>query len=605
MVTIVTAVPGAPLAWKGETAEDWTVMAALLGDRYELDGVLGHGGMAEVRRAWDTRLGRQVAVKILRRELAEDDTFRARFRREAHAVAALSHPAIVAVYDSGETDIGGLAVPYLVMEYVQGRTLRALLDEGFRPSPWQALQIVDDVLSALEHSHRAGIVHRDIKPSNVMVVDAVPRPGGIKVMDFGIARPLDGEGAITATAQIVGTAQYMAPEQVRGGPVDARSDVYATGCLLYELLTGRAPFTGGTALQTAEQHLREVPVPPSRLNPGLPAWADAIVSRALAKDPGARYQSAAEMRADVRRAMTPQVPAAAPHSPGPAPTMILERPYDGGDGEPSTAAVPRRRSGRGRIVLAMTLFAVVLAGAAAGVTYLLVAPEHRTVEVPNVVGLARASAERTLTEAGLRPDTRQEFSAEQAAGFVIRSEPEAGRTVSAGDRVVIWVSKGPEQITVPEVAGATEAEARQRLQDLGLLVVTQQEPSDSVEPGGVVRSEPAAGSTVNRGATVILYLSSGPALPQVPDVTGHAEGEARRVLEEAGFTVLVRDVPAGGADTPDTVVAQNPAPGSAVAQGTQVTIWVARAQGQPVPPTAPTDVPIVPPTIPSTLPPLQ
>ena len=580
-------------------------MAALLGDRYELDGVLGRGGMAEVRRAWDTRLGRQVAVKILHRDLAEDDTFRARFRREAHAVAALSHPAIVAVYDTGETDIDGLAVPYIVMEYTEGRTLRALLDEGFRPTPWQALQVVDDVLAALEHSHRAGIVHRDIKPSNVMVVDAVPRPGGIKVMDFGIARPLDGEGAVTATTQIVGTVQYMAPEQVRGGPVDARSDVYATGCLLYELLTGRVPFTGGTALQIAEQHLRETPVPPSRLNPGLPAQTDAIVSRALAKDPGERYQSAAEMRADVRRAMTqPQPPAAAPHSPGPAPTMILERPYDDEDGGPSTATAPRRRSGRGRIALLMTLFALVLAGAAAGVTYLLVAPEHRTVEVPNVVGLAQASAERTLTDAGLRPDTRQEFSAEQAAGFVTRSEPEAGRTLTEGDRVVIWVSKGPEQITVPEVAGATEAEARQRLQDLGLLVVTRQEPSDTVERGGVVRSEPAAGSTVERGATVILYLSSGPALPEVPDVTGRSEAEARAVLEEAGFTVLVQDVPVGGADTPDTVVAQNPAPGSAAAQGTQVTIWVARAPGQPVPPTVPTDVPVVPPTIPPTVPPL-
>ncbi len=273
----------------------------LLGGRYELDGVVGRGGMAEVYRARDLRLDRIVAVKTLREDLARDQTFQARFRREAQSAASLNHPSIVAVYDTGEDTTPTSHVPFIVMEYVDGRTIRDLLRDDRRLLPERALEITDGVLRALDYSHRHNIVHRDIKPGNVML----NRQGEIKVMDFGIARALsDAQATMTQTAQVIGTAQYLSPEQARGERVDSRSDLYSVGCLLYELLTGRPPFTGDSPVAIAYQHVRENPVPPSRVDPELPAWADPIVLRAMAKDPGERYQTAAEMRSDIQRALS-------------------------------------------------------------------------------------------------------------------------------------------------------------------------------------------------------------------------------------------------------------------------------------------------------------
>src|SRR6201993_4119532 len=244
----------------------------LLGDRYELDGVVGRGGMAEVYRARDLRLDRTVAVKTLRADLARDQTFQARFRREAQSAASLNNPSIVAVYDTGEDPASG--VPFIVMEFVDGRTVRDLLIEGHRLLPERTLEIVSGVLRALEYSHQAGIVHRDIKPGNVMVT----RNGDVKVMDFGIARAMsDAQATMTQTAQVIGTAQYLSPEQARGERVDTRSDLYSPGCLMYELLVGRPPFTGDSPVAIAYQHVRENPIPPSRLDPAIPPWADAIV----------------------------------------------------------------------------------------------------------------------------------------------------------------------------------------------------------------------------------------------------------------------------------------------------------------------------------------
>ena len=280
----------------------------LLGGRYELDGIVGRGGMAEVFRARDIRLDRIVAVKTLRDDLARDQTFQARFRREAQSAASLNHPSIVAVYDTGEDMVGPTPVPYIVMEFVDGRTLRDLLRDDRRLLPERALEITDGVLRALDYSHRNGIVHRDIKPGNVMLT----RTGEVKVMDFGIARAVsDAQATMTQTAQVIGTAQYLSPEQARGERVDARSDLYSAGCLLYELLTGRPPFTGDSPVAIAYQHVREQPMPPSRVDPELPGWADAIVLKAMAKDPADRYQSAGEMRNDIQRALS-GVPVAAP-----------------------------------------------------------------------------------------------------------------------------------------------------------------------------------------------------------------------------------------------------------------------------------------------------
>src|SRR5687768_252764 len=298
-----------------------------LGGRYELGQVLGRGGMAEVYLAMDTRLGRTVAVKTLRADLARDPTFQARFRREAQSAASLNHPAIVAVYDTGEDYIDNVSIPYIVMEYVDGSTLRELLHSGRKLLPERTLEMTIGILQALEYSHRAGIVHRDIKPANVMLT----RNGQVKVMDFGIARAMGDSGmTMTQTSAVIGTAQYLSPEQARGEQVDARSDLYSTGCLLFELLTGRAPFVGDSPVAVAYQHVREEPPAPSSLDPDIPPAADAITLKALAKDRAQRYQTAAEMRADVGRALQGDAVAA----PTAATTQAL-----------STAALPTTAAG--------------------------------------------------------------------------------------------------------------------------------------------------------------------------------------------------------------------------------------------------------------------
>ena len=372
----------------------------LLGDRYELEGVVGRGGMAEVYRARDLRLDRVVAIKTLRTDLARDQTFQARFRREAQSAASLNNPSIVAVYDTGEDMSTGVPVPFIVMEYVDGKTVRELLNDGHRLLPERILEIISGVLRALEYSHQAGIVHRDIKPGNVMVT----RNGDVKVMDFGIARAMsDAQATMTQTAQVIGTAQYLSPEQARGERVDTRSDLYSTGCLMYELLVGRPPFTGDSPVAIAYQHVRENPIPPSRLDPDLPPWADAIVLKAMAKSANDRYQTAAEMNADIQRAASGMQVAAAFQPPptradyydyqqrtqrmgpqtmmgaGVAPTTVSQYPqggyppgyqpgyneggYDDGDGE--------QDGGGGRRWLPWTIAGVVLVAAIVAAVLLL------------------------------------------------------------------------------------------------------------------------------------------------------------------------------------------------------------------------------------------
>src|SRR5512139_247875 len=381
-----------------EGRHDMTAQPRLLGGRYQVGELLGYGGMAEVHRGRDLRLGRDVAIKTLRTDLARDATFQLRFRREAQNAASLNHPAIVAVYDTGEErGPAGEELPYIVMEFVNGRTLKEVLAAEGRLMPRRALEITADICAALEFSHRHGIIHRDIKPGNVMLTQT----GQVKVMDFGIARALaSGATTMTQTSAVIGTAQYLSPEQARGEPVDARSDVYASGCVLFELLCGHPPFVGDNPVSVAYQHVREDPRPPSSSNRDVTPEIDAVVLKALAKNPLNRYQSAAEMRADLLRAAAGRPVYAEP--------VLPESETGGGGSRPGQRPVParvggaQRRRTSGWAIAALTALAVL--AVVALVAGLIVSQQPDKVAVPSIGGKAKSEADRLLREHRLTPD---------------------------------------------------------------------------------------------------------------------------------------------------------------------------------------------------------
>jgi eukaryotic-like serine/threonine-protein kinase len=559
-----------------------------VGGRYELGELLGRGGMAEVRKGTDVRLGRVVAVKRLRTDLASDPTFQARFRREAQSSASLNHHSIVSVYDTGqELSADGVPQPYIVMEYVAGRTLRDILREGRKILPERALEITSGILAALDYSHRAGIVHRDIKPANVMLTPS----GDVKVMDFGIARAIaDSSSTMTQTAAVVGTAQYLSPEQARGESVDSRSDVYSTGCLLYELLTGRPPFVGESPVSVAYQHVREHAPPPSSLDPELAPEIDAIVMKALTKTVEDRYQSAAAMRADIERflagkpVVAPVVPTggAAPPT-GDAPTSLFEP-------VPVHEEVPERRK---RWPLIVTLVAaVVLIALAAVVGPLLfnASPAEKT--VPQVVNLTRAQAEARIKAAGLSVGTvSQAPSDDVPKGSVIAQDPDPLSTLTVGGSVDLTVSTGRPDVVVPYVIGDDKETARQKLIDIGLRVKLVKQTSDQ-DQGTVVRTTPNPADSVSTGSLVTVYYSTGPT--QVPNVVGLDERSARARLRDAGFRVdAVTDTTTVAQK--GTVIRQSPSASTAQPQGTTVVITVS---GYETPSTSPTST-----TSPTTPPP--
>ena len=571
----------------------------LLGGRYELDGVVGRGGMAEVYRARDIRLDRVVAVKTLRSDLARDQTFQARFRREAQSAASLNHPAIVAVYDTGEDMAGSTPVPYIVMEYVDGRTLRDLMRDGRRLLPERALEILDGVLRALEYSHRGGIVHRDIKPGNVMLT----RNGEIKVMDFGIARAMsDNQATMTQTAQVIGTAQYLSPEQARGERVDARSDIYSAGCLMYELLTGRPPFTGESAVAIAYQHVRENPIPPSQLDPEVPAWADAIVLRAMAKDPAERYQSAAEMRADVQRAMA-GMPIAAP-------TEMMGRTQRMGGATmvaPPTSGIPPYEyadqeeppHGRGRRAALWTLFALIVLGAVIAVALLLLNSGGQTYPVPNVIGKTQAQATAAIQQEHLNPQVSQQNSSTVQKGLVISTSPAYGTKLPGGSNVSVVVSAGQKQVQVPSVVGQQQSQASQTLQSAGFNVKPVTDPKSTAPQGQVIAQNPQGGATVNPGSTVTIKVSGGGTA--VPNVVNEPKDTAAQILKSDGFNPQVQTVAGPQGATPGNVFQQTPNAGTTLAQGSTVTIFVAKAPPPPSP--APTPTQTNPNPVPTNTPP--
>ncbi len=556
----------------------------LLSDRYELGETLGYGGMSEVHRGRDVRLGRDIAVKVLRADLARDPQFQHRFRREAQNAAALNHPAIVAVYDTGETvsDYGPL--PYIVMEFVDGRTLRDIVKTEGPMAEQRAMETMADVCAALDFSHRNGIIHRDVKPANVMINNA----GAVKVMDFGIARALaDGQG-VTQTAAVVGTAQYLSPEQARGELVDARSDVYAAGCVLYELTTGEPPFTGDSPVAVAYQHVREDPIPPSHQNPEVSAALDAVVLKAMSKNPANRYQSAAEMRTDLvrvlggQRQLAPVVMTDADRDlmldSGPTVAMRPMRPgrTTRWRPEPGGAPVEQRRAGRGLGILTIVVVAAII-----GLVLLLFTDLFgggpQLIQVPNVVGEPVGNAEQALNFAGFQTERSPVESTVENLDRVVQMTPPAGQQATRGTTIRLDVGAGPAEVEVPNLLGLDRVQAQASLQQVGLVLSPdqrQQVVQDDKDIGRVQLQDPPAGRRLAKGKLVTITVGVPPETVGVPDVVGTNIEQAQRNIAVANLTTQIQEV-----DSPvqkGQVLRQTPAGGNTVKAGTTVTVTVSR-----------------------------
>ncbi len=615
----------------------------VLGNRYEVGDLLGRGGMAEVRLGRDTRLGRVVAIKLLRVDLARDPVFQTRFRREAQSAASLNHPAIVSVYDTGEeqmVEMDGtvVALPFIVMEYVEGRTLRELLVDEQPIDIGLALEVCSGVLAALDYSHRAGIVHRDIKPANVMLTPT----GDVKVMDFGIARALaDASVTMTATQAVIGTAQYLSPEQARGETVDARSDLYSAGCLLFELVTGRPPFVAESPVAVAYQHVREAPPKPTSLNPAIPDNLQRVILHSLAKDRERRYQSAGDFKHDVDNvrtgrqvAISAQSPAGAHESGSGATTEYYGQPLTGARGMGSgsaavTVAVPGYGQGyaepqydeqygqgydpeyadTGQALGATTLaqdgyggrrgagaggpgrgVGFVLLGAAAIALFVAVAylvysvigtsADAQKVRVPTVVGLSQTDARARLEALQLKVVTTLTPSDTVPSNNVIEQTPSG--TVSAGSTITLTVSSGSGSAQVPDVANFTQDAAREAIKSAGLEPGnTESVDSAVVQKDKVIGTDPKALVSVPKGTTVKILMSTGQV--EVPDLSGKTFDEATALLEDLNIAVTRNDVESG--EPEGTIVGQDLVAGSKVEAGNAtITLDVAvafQAQEQP------------------------
>lgn len=561
-----------------------TEATRLLAGRYEVGELIGRGGMAEVHAAYDARLGRDVAVKILRSELARDNTFLQRFRREAKSAASLNHPSIVAVFDSGEDmllETGGadVPVPFIVMEYVKGRTLRDILHEEGPLEPMRAVRIMGQVLNALQYSHQHGIIHRDIKPANVML-DSADRA---KVMDFGIARAIaDTAATMTNTSIVVGTAQYLSPEQAQGRDIDARSDLYSAGCLLYELVTGRTPFVGDSPVAIAYQHVGEPPQPPSLHAPDVPSNLDVVILHALAKDPDQRYQSGEEFAADLEAVLRrePTIAAAAAIeagelAPGPmpqvsAPIALTEQRTGAhaylAEGQPE----PERRNRA--LPWLIAAFVVLLAGLGLWFGRDALWGDPEPVAVPNVVGKSEADATAEITNAGLVAAS-EPVANSAAAGTVVDQNPKDG-TRPPDSTIQLMVSTGPGRVTVPNLRNYQQDTAIQKLRDLKLTVGEIKSVDNyQVPQGSVVSTEPKASARVPEGTAVTLNISTG--MTVVPEVVGMTESNAAEALNDVGLRYRAEDATSNR--RAGTVVGQSYPARSKVQVGTEVVISVVRS----------------------------
>lgn len=620
----------------------------VLSERYELGELIGRGGMADVHRGLDTRLGRTVAIKLLRPDLARDPQFQARFKREAQAVAALNHPSIVAIYDTGEHLVHDgseetVKVPYIVMEFVDGQTLRDLIRAKDVTIP-QAIEYCLGVLGALEYSHKAGIVHRDIKPANVMYCAG---PNTVKVMDFGIARAIaDSSATMTQTQAVVGTAQYLSPEQARGESVDARSDLYSAACLLYEMLTSRPPFIGDSPVSVAYQHVREIPEPASSINPDVTPALDTVLAKALQKNRDDRFQDAAAFRRALRAARSGiPVPAVAAseaptdpndHVPAPAappteafglagtgraddaPTGIMAASSfastrdaateswgnsDAGKFDPPPAdalplgLTPERdrtagqKSRRRAWIATLVVFTLLILAGGGLWLYNSVnrpAPAAPKVQVPSVSTMTESAALQELYNADLRPKIVRQASDSVAKGTALGTDPTTGTELDPGAEILLNISEGPSAVKIPDsLPGATEAAARDILRQMGLVgaPTTTTANSASVPAGIVITSSPAPGQSVGVGSTVELVVSTGKVA--VPELRGRTREEAETALKALSLVPVVAEVENSEVEA-GRVTDQSAPVNAALEQGSTVNIVVAKA---PPPPPTPTPTP--------------
>jgi serine/threonine-protein kinase len=564
-----------------------SLIDTLFDGRYRIERKLGAGGMADVYLAEDQELGRRVAIKILNGRHANDDQFIERFRREAKNAAALNHPNIVSIYDRGNAE----DTYYIAMEFLDGRTLKELIVSRGAAPVNVAIEYARQILSALRFAHRHGIVHRDIKPHNVLV----DGEGRVKVTDFGIARA--GTSQMTETGSIVGTAQYLSPEQARGGEVDPRSDLYSLGVVLYELLTGKTPFEGDTPVEIAMKHLSNAPEPPSKLRPDIPRELDMVVLRALAKNPDDRYQSADEMEADLERVargarisattsdtatqVLRRPAAAAAAASATAATMIATPPSAAAADVPPTVVEEEEMYEEGGerplwpwLVAAGFVIAAIIAGF---FVYQELSGSKATVPVNNYVNETQKNAEQQIRAAGLQPAVNKGPNEKVPQGKVFKQDPSAGSKVDKGGTVTIWVSTGPPKVTVPTVKGQKWPDAQQTLRNAGLKPVEHIVPGDTKDQ--VTATDPAAGERVPKGSTVRVNVMSGPATATVPSVVGLSLQQASAKLNAVGFNANPRYVNNSTAPK-DQVISQTPAPGTTATKGTSVTINVSTGPPQ-------------------------
>ena len=558
-------------------------MDRVFADRYEVEAPLGTGGMAEVWRGHDRVLNRTVAIKTLLPQFARDASFVDRFRREAQAAARLNHPGIVSVYDSGTDG----ETPYIVMQYIEGRTLADFLGSGKTLPPAQAAKIAQEIAEALGVAHAHGVIHRDIKPANVMIT----RDGKVLVMDFGIARLVSGPETAPQTSAVLGTASYLSPEQAQGQPVDARSDIYALGVVLYEMLTGRPPFTGDSPMAIAYKQVNATPPAPSSANPDVPPELDAVVMRALSKNPANRYQTGREFADDLERARTGGQVLATPLLPaGGEATQVISRP------QPTSVLPPQERDpGSPRkawvgALLAIVVMALLAAGAYLAVTMLTDDGGGEMVAVPDLVGLTRAQAQQELDDAGLLMGERTRRASDDVpAGRVIEQKPPADRQVEPGSRVDLVISSGPRTVPVPSVTGLTVGDAQEALEAAGLVLGETSEQNDQEIPEGeIISQDPAAGEEVPKDTPVNVVVSAGPSVVIVPDVTCRKYANAKAELEGLHLVVQLGPPVAPLLQCPNglNVAQQDTPPGTAVDPGSVIVLH----QGMAVSP-SPSDSP--------------